>query len=315
MNADHPPLYLIAVWSLQFAIAVFVVACPCGIGLAAPTALFVGSGLAAKFGILARGGGEAFQEMAQVDIVVFDKTGTLTEGGEPAVLDSEVFSAGRLERKVVLGIAAEMESTSSHPLGTAIRSFCEAQGASLSSGSMFEEAAGRGLKAYFEDLKCTAIIGNEAWLEEYGTVVDDVINRRLGTWKSEAKSVVLLAIRDESGDRSNSKVFAVTAIFAIADRLRPEARSVVSYLQHQGIGTWMISGDNAVTAQAVAKTVGIPTTNVVAGVLPHEKVAKIILVSESNFLIYLRRIKSNGCNRSVQKGHVQSGCRSLQNQD
>ena len=81
--------HTIAVWSLQFAAAVFVVACPCGIGLAAPTALLVGSGVAARHGILVRGGGEAFQEMAQVDIMVFDKTGTLTAGGEPQASGSK----------------------------------------------------------------------------------------------------------------------------------------------------------------------------------------------------------------------------------
>ena len=83
----------------------FVVACPCGIGLAAPTALLVGSGLAAKFGILARGGGEAFQECAQVDIVVFDKTGTITEGGQPKVVGVEFGSAVALEQKKLLNIA------------------------------------------------------------------------------------------------------------------------------------------------------------------------------------------------------------------
>jgi P-type Cu+ transporter len=274
MNLNIPRL--VAIWSLEFAVAVFVVACPCGIGLAAPTALLVGSGLAAKFGILAQGGGEAFQEMAQVDIVVFDKTGTLTEGGEPVVSDFEVFQEnGRWEREMVLGIAAEMESTSSHPLGTAIRSFCVSHGASLSNGSMFEEAAGKGLKAHFEDLHCTAIIGNEGWLEEHATMVHDIIRQRLGAWKAEAKSVVLLAIRDESEDCGDSRGFAIVAIFGVADRLRPEAPSVVAYLQNQRIETWMISGDNPITAHAVARTVGIPTANVIAGVLPHEKVVRI----------------------------------------
>jgi P-type Cu+ transporter len=276
---------LVAIWSLEFAIAVFVVACPCGIGLAAPTALLVGSGLAAKFGILARGGGEAFQEMAQVDIVVFDKTGTLTEGGDPTVSDFEILSGAtsRWEPKIVLGIAAELESTSSHPLGTAIRSFCEAQDVSPLSGSSFKEVAGRGLKAHFEDMQCSAIIGNEAWLVEHAAVVDDVISQRLETWKSEAKSVILLGIRDESVDHEDSKTFVLAAIFAVADRLRPEAQFVVSCLQHQGIGTWMISGDNIVTARAVAKTIGIPMTNVIAGVLPHEKVVRSYLM----FFTYL----------------------------
>lgn len=248
-------------------------ACPCGIGLAAPTALLVGSGLAAKFGILARGGGEAFQEMAQVDVVVFDKTGTLTEGGNPSVSDSEVFSAStKWERKVILGVAAELESTSSHPLGIAIQSFCREQGASSSNGSMFEEAAGRGLKARFENLRCTAIIGNEAFMEEHEATVEGIHSQNLDSWKSEAKSVVLLAMRDDSCSQADSQPFKIVAIFAVADRLRPEANFVVSRLQHQGIGTWMISGDNVTTARAVAQTVGIPAANVIAGVLPHEKV-------------------------------------------
>jgi Cu+-exporting ATPase len=193
-----------------------------------------------------------------------------------------VFSASnRLKREVVLGIAAEMESASSHPLGMAIRSFCVAQSASPSSGSMFEETAGKGLKAHFVDLHCTAIIGNEAWLAEHGTILDDMIGQQLGAWKAEAKSVVLLAIRDESEDRADSGLFTLAAIFAVADRLRPEAQSVVTYLQDQGIGPWMISGDNPVTARAVAKTVGIPAANVIAGVLPNEKVAGFNLMYKS----------------------------------
>ena len=104
----------VAVWSLEFAIAVFVVACPCGVGLAAPTALLVGSGLAAKFGILVRGGGEAFQEAAQLDVIVFDKTGTLTQGGEPLVTDAELdTSSGQWNKEDMLGVAYELEYTSS----------------------------------------------------------------------------------------------------------------------------------------------------------------------------------------------------------
>ncbi|KAF9476123.1 heavy metal translocatin [Pholiota conissans] len=263
------------VWSLEFAIAVFVVACPCGIALAAPTALLVGSGLAAQFGILARGGGEAFQEMAQVDIVVFDKTGTLTEGGEPKVSDFELL-ASDARREVAFGIALSMESASSHPLAAAIRSFCEAQGVtSASQGSAFEEKAGRGLKARFEDHHCVAIIGNEAWLEEHGCVVDGAVDQKLSTWKSEAKSIVLLALCDDSERSGKAQVFVPVAIFAVTDRLRPEARSVVSSLQNQGIGTWMISGDNVLSARAVAQRVGIPAEHVIAGVLPHEKAYKV----------------------------------------
>lgn len=260
----------LAVWSLEFAIAVFVVACPCGIGLAAPTALLVGSGLAAKYGILARGGGEAFQEMAQVDIVVFDKTGTLTEGGQPQVSDFEVTSGSTWTCQTILGIAAELESASSHPLGTAIKHYAMKQEAAQLSATGFSEVAGRGVKAHFEVLDCTALIGNEAWMREHGIILDSQVTATLAKWRTEAKSTVLLAI--SSG---HAKLFSVAAVFAVTDTLRPEAPAVIRFFHDRGIGTWMISGDNELTARAVAKMVGIPEMNVLAGVLPHQKAEKI----------------------------------------
>ncbi|KAG8218484.1 HAD-like domain-containing protein [Butyriboletus roseoflavus] len=259
-----------AVWSLEFAIAVFVVACPCGIGLAAPTALLVGSGLAAEHGILARGGGEAFQEMAQVDVVVFDKTGTLTEGGQPQVFDFEVTSGSTWADQTILGIAAELESASSHPLGTAIKQYAMEHGAAQLNATGFDEIAGRGVKAHFDALGCTALIGNEAWIGEHGVILDSQTASTLAKWTAEAKSIVLLAISD-----SSAKTFSVVAIFSVTDHLRPEASSVIRLFHDKGIKTWMISGDNELTAKAVAKMVGIPEMNVLAGVLPHQKAEKV----------------------------------------
>ncbi|KAH9918191.1 heavy metal translocatin [Epithele typhae] len=260
------------VWSLEFAIAVFVVACPCGIGLAAPTALLVGSGLAARFGILARGGGEAFQEAAQLDVVVFDKTGTLTEGGAPQVTDADVTPAFGLKKEEVLGIAMEIEGASSHPLATALRAYCAAHGARAVVTAGVEETAGRGLKGTCAELGATAVVGNEAWMEEHGARVDGRVADLLFAWKSEGKSVVLLAVkRAEEGDEA----FVVVAVFAVADKVRPEAKEVIARLQAQGLGTWMISGDNTITAKAVARGVGIPETNVIAEVLPHQKAEQI----------------------------------------
>lgn len=287
-------------WSLEFAISVFVVACPCGIGLAAPTALLVGSGLAAKHGILARGGGEAFQEAAQLDIVVFDKTGTLTEGGDPKVTDAEIVEQpedSRWTRAVVLGLAAELESASSHPLATAIRQHCSENGASSQTGASFDETPGRGVKAEFGKLQCSAIIGNEAWMTENGCSIDGRQANQLDMWKSEGKSVVLLAIRDES---VAVPAFSLFGLFAIADPLRPEAKSVIGHLHDQSIGTWMISGDNETTAKAVARMVGIPETNVIAGVLPHEKVCIMSHCYENVALTFslTRLIGYDGCSRS-----------------
>ncbi|KAF8076362.1 E1-E2 ATPase-domain-containing protein [Lyophyllum atratum] len=270
LSGSLPPHYLDIevggwpVWSLQFAIAVFVVACPCGIALAAPTALLVGLGLAAKFGILARGGGEAFQEMAQLDVMVFDKTGTLTEGGEPRVSDCVIPPATPWPRSTILGIAAELESASSHPLATAIRHFSKES--DNQAGSAFEETAGKGLKAVFPKLHCTGIIGNEVWMKDHGADIDGDMARRLLEWKLEAKSVVLLAIQ-----RNQEDAFFIVAIFAVTDPLRPGVSGVISQLSSQGISSWMISGDNFTTASAVARAVGIPADHVIAGVLPHEK--------------------------------------------
>ena len=250
-----------------------MVACPCGIGLAAPTALLVGSGLAAKHGILARGGGEAFQEAAQLDAVVFDKTGTLTEGGAPSVTDADVAppAGSGLSCEDALGLALELEASSGHPLSVAIRAYCEAHGAASYGATEVEETPGRGLKASFGALPATAIIGNEAWMTEHGAHVDGRVSDLLNTWKSEGKSVVLLAVRSDLSEGREAK-FAICAAFAVADPIRPEAKEVLARLQAQGLATWMISGDNAVTAKAVARSVGIPETNVIAEVLPHQKV-------------------------------------------
>ena len=260
------------VWSLEFAIAVFVVACPCGISLAAPTALLVGSGLAARFGILARGGGEAFQEAAQLDVVVFDKTGTLTQGSAPTVTDAEVPVVPEgYSRAEVLGLAMELEGASSHPLAIAVVAYCKTQEAVSLTAVGVEETPGRGLKASFPSLNATAVIGNEAWMAAHGAHINGRVSGLLDKWKSEGKSVVLLAV--STGDAENSSTSTVVAAFAIADPVRPEAKEVVERLQAQGLATWMISGDNAVTAKAVARSVGIPETNVIAEVLPHQKVS------------------------------------------
>ncbi|KAG2056447.1 heavy metal translocatin [Suillus hirtellus] len=258
------------IWSLEFAIAVFVVACPCGIGLAAPTALLVGSGLAAKHGILARGGGEAFQDMAQLDVVVFDKTGTLTEGGEPRVSDAEILLSS-VPEKMLLGIAAELESASSHPLANAIRQYAGEHGAVSVVGNAFDEIAGKGVKADFKKMQRKAIVGNEALMQDHDVLLSPDVLQVLDRWKSEAKSIVLLAVTVADSDNE----FVVAAIFAVSDPIRRETTGVIRHLQEQGIGTWMLSGDNETTAKAVAKYVGIPEMNVIAGVLPQQKAENI----------------------------------------
>jgi P-type Cu+ transporter len=180
----------------------------------------------------------------------------------------------------VLGLAAALEASSSHPLAMAIRSHCERYNAISRAASSVEETPGRGLKATFKDMGCSAVIGNEAWVVEHGVDVPVEISGRLESWKSESKSVVLLAVRqDGKSAASRTTPFKILVLFAIADPLRHNAKAVVSHLQSRKLATWMISGDNPTTARAVAKQVGIPESNVIAGVLPEEKVDVRIIIT------------------------------------
>ncbi|KAG7091931.1 hypothetical protein E1B28_008323 [Marasmius oreades] len=266
------------VWSLEFAIAVFVIACPCGIGLAAPTALLVGSGLAAKHGILARGGGEAFQEASRINTIVFDKTGTLT-AGELEVTD-EVFCARDTwgDDNVILSLVRDMESNSSHPLATALHKYCSKKisnsnpnPSGLGGSGSFEETAGRGLKADFAEPRCTMIIGNEAWMKDHGVTISEELLVQVDRWNTEAKSTVFVAVTVVGTEVE----FRLAVIFAIADTIREEAFALVAWFKRRGITPWMLSGDRLKTALAVAKQVGISPENVIAEVLPQEKGERI----------------------------------------
>merc|ERR1712225_6728 len=239
-------------WSLQFAIAVFIIACPCGIGLAAPTALFVGGGLAAQHGILVKGGGEAFQEASGLDCIVFDKTGTLTQGGEPEITDHEFLSRRddkAIDAKTVLGVLKRLEESSSHPIAKAAVSFCESSEARDVGTRRIEEIAGKGMKGSFttemlQGRLVEALVGNEALIAEYGVDVPSEAIRTLGSWKTQGKSIVLFATRIIPDSQSpQSEPWSLFAIFAASDPLRPEASAVIEALQQRGIDVWMLSGD------------------------------------------------------------------------
>jgi Cu+-exporting ATPase len=268
-------------WALQFAIAVFVGACPCGIALAAPTALFVGSGLAAQHGILVKGGGEAFQEASALDVVVFDKTGTLTEGGNPKVTDYDILALDAEEEKIIWAVAQALEESSSHPMAKAIAALSAEQARSTIIESNIEEVPGRGLKGTFsintsQGVKeYEAAIGNEIFITSLNTTIPTQSSNKTTTWKSSGKSIALLALRSPSPPSNGEPAFKLSAQFATTDPLRPEAPFVLSSLQAQGLSIWMITGDNPTTAIAVGKQLGIPSTNIIAGVLPQEKAEKI----------------------------------------
>lgn len=278
------------VWALQFAIAVFVVACPCGIGLAAPTALFVGTGLAAKYGILAKGGGEAFQEGSRIDVICFDKTGTLTEGGEPKVTHEKVIfnnngDASISENLPLRQIARDLELSSTHPLGIAIRNHVESDPAKNIQNPILvsqdlTETSGRGLKGsilhhHLTGNICEALIGSEKFMRENvsdddHTLDDESIQAEIHEWKQQGNSIVFVGVRSLDDTK-----FKPALVMAVADKIRDEAPFVIKKLQSMGIETWMITGDNHVTAAAVAAQVNIPENQVIAEVLPSQKADKI----------------------------------------
>ncbi|KAI4090238.1 MAG: hypothetical protein LQ344_004864 [Seirophora lacunosa] len=282
-----------AFWSLEFAIAVFVVACPCGIGLAAPTALFVGGGLAAKKGILVRGGGEAFQEASHVDAVVFDKTGTLTEGGNPTVTDHQVLLEGD-NPGLVWSITASLEETSSHPLARALLNLASTFPKATITAASISEEPGHGLRGTFTaaDSNTTyeAAIGSEAFITTLqpsspASVLNYFTTTTLSKWQSQSKSIALLAMRElpslpPSTDATKTSTqqpqsWSLAAMFAISDPIRPSAAPTIAALHARAIPVYMLTGDNRTTALAVASTLSIPADHVFANCLPTHKSERI----------------------------------------
>ncbi|KIX02977.1 uncharacterized protein Z518_06527 [Rhinocladiella mackenziei CBS 650.93] len=307
-------------WSLEFAIAVFVVACPCGIGLAAPTALFVGGGLAAQQGILVQGGGEAFQEASQIDAIVFDKTGTLTEG-QMRVTDFEMLHPAddrTVAEGIILAASRIMEQSSTHPMAKAIVDYCaqKADEAPVEHQEV-KEVPGQGMTVKFTvktsptTTQYEAALGNERLVRslphsegaesisgmalsssqsknEVATNEDFYLDPVLRKHQSLGHSTAIFAIREtppESEEISPIQaLFRPVALFAIADPIRVEAPSILQSLRESNLEVHMCTGDNQTTAMAIASQLGIPVSNVRAGVLPQDKAA---------YICELQRLPSN----------------------
>ena len=275
-----------AFWSVEFAIAVFVVACPCGLGLAAPTALFVGGGLAAKAGILVQGGGEAFQEASQLDAIVFDKTGTLTEG-QMRVTDVLMLGAHQDTKsfQLAMHLAKGLEESSTHPIAKAIAKFCDDNKSAGIDVTVLDikEESGQGMRGTFElrdaafekGTRYEAMIGNERQLSDQLTL-DSYTASSLSRYHSAGCSTAILSVRVLNQDSAEkSQVFSPLAVLAISDPIRPEAVSVLRALRSQNIAVHMCTGDNATTARAIASQLDIPVSNIRAGALPQDKASYI----------------------------------------
>jgi P-type Cu+ transporter len=242
------------------AIAVLVIACPCALGLATPTAIMVGSGLGAERGVLIRSG-EAIQTFKDIQVIVLDKTGTITRG-EPALTD--VLAAGGFSEDEVLGAAAAVEAGSEHPLGQALVAGARDRGIALEPVAGFKAITARGVEGRMGDRLVR--VGSRRLLAEVGIDLGD-LDEALVRLEREGKTAMLVAI----GERA-------AGVVAVADTIKPDSGSAIAALQAMGIRPIMITGDNERTARHVAAQVGID--EVLAGVLPEGKVEAIRQLQE-----------------------------------
>lgn len=241
------------IFALTILIATLVIACPCAMGLATPTAIMIATGKGAENGILIKDA-EALELLHKAKAIVFDKTGTLTKG-EPVVTDVIAYNSYRKED--VLLHAAIAEKRSEHPLADAImKSYSTANKAKIPEAEKFSAIAGHGIRAVYANK--TILVGNEKLMQKEGVYLAKNVAADLTKLENEGKTTVILAIDKK-----------VAALIAIADTLKEHAKEAIARLRENGIETIMITGDNERTARAIAKQAGIPT--VLAQVLPGDK--------------------------------------------
>ena len=250
------------VTSLLYGVAVLIIACPCALGLATPTALMVGTGRSAKMGILLKNG-TVLQEIQKVQTIVFDKTGTLTEG-KPVVTD--VIG----DEREVLSLAASLEDVSQHPLAQAIVNRASELGISLYPVENFQALHGKGVTGIINGKQ--VLLGNAKLLADLAIPHD--YQERFDLLEKEAKTVVFLSVDGE-----------LKGLIALQDVPKENAREAIAKLKKRGLRTVMLTGDNAGVAHAIAEQIGIE--EVIANVLPEEKAHEIHKLQKNGKLAFV----------------------------
>lgn len=248
--------------SLLYGVAVLIIACPCALGLATPTALMVGTGRSAKMGVLLKNG-TVLQEIQKVKTLVFDKTGTLTEG-KPVVTDI----IG--DETEVLGLAASLEEASQHPLAQAIVKQASEAGLELHTVENFQALHGKGVSGQINGKQ--VLLGNAKMLD--GMDISTAYQEKLEELEKEAKTVVFLAIDNE-----------IKGLLGLQDIPKENAKLAISQLKKRGLRTVMLTGDNAGVARAIADQIGIE--EVIAGVLPEEKAHEIHQLQQAGKVAFI----------------------------
>ncbi len=246
-------------------ISVLVVACPCALGLATPTAVTVGLGRGAELGILIKNG-DALEVAEKITTVVFDKTGTLTKG-KPEVTD--IIPTG-ISEETLLGLAASVEKNSQHPLAQAVVRKAGSKGIALEPADHFDTLGGKGVIATV--LGETVLVGNRILLQENGIVIPRETEEQITALEQDGKTAILIAAGT-----------AMAGVIAIADTLKETSRESVLELQVMGVHVVMITGDNKRTADAIARQIGIE--RVVAQVLPQDKAAEVKILQEKGEIV------------------------------
>ncbi|MDO8529208.1 MAG: heavy metal translocating P-type ATPase [bacterium] len=258
--------YLALGSTLAFALMAFtsviVIACPCALGLATPTSLMVGTGKGAEYGVLVKGG-EALEAASNISAVIFDKTGTLTKG-KPEVTD--VVSFGAMDEDEILAIAAGLEKLSEHPLAEAIYNHAQEEGISYGEAVNFKAIPGHGVHGDINGI--TYYFGNRKLIADVLKLSTDRIDRKMTRLEEQGKTAMILATKE-----------GLIGTVAVADTVKETSREAVEKLKKLGIDVWMITGDNARTAKAIAQQVGI--TNVLAEVLPEDKANEVKKLQDS----------------------------------
>ena len=261
LSTQHSPLLL----SLKLAIAVMVVACPCALGLATPTAILVGTAMGAEKGLLIKGG-DVLEKVHKLDTIVFDKTGTLTSG-KPTVTDCIVLE--EIEVENLLKLAAAVESGTCHPLAVAIQTAAIEKQLTIPDAVDFRTEPGFGISAVVENK--IVFLGNYEWVTWQGITVDESTQDKARVLANAGKTVVYLAYDNK-----------IAGIIAVADTLRTEAKTTVEKLRSLGLRVMILSGDRIEAVNTIAAELGIGATNIVAGIPPAKKAEAIQMLQQSN---------------------------------
>ena len=259
--------------AILHAVAVLVIACPCALGLATPTAIMVGTGVAARRGILIRDA-QALEVARKVDTLVFDKTGTLTLG-KPAILAMKA-APGQHEEDL-LAVAASLQQGSTHPLGKAFLDAAQSQALALSAVESVETLAGRGLKGGIAEQ--SYLLGSRRLMTEAGVDLDPWQNWAAAA-ETEGRTTVWLA---RSGVPSETLAPQVVAVFALGDSLRPGAATLIVSLKAQGLKSVLLTGDNRSAAEAVARELAIDSVR--AEVLPGDKSREVEILQAAGAVV------------------------------